>query len=352
MHRLPAFHLFLGKFRICFVFLCCACFCACSTTILSNPRHTPTSVSRAGTPLHYYSDQLVASAIAWSPDSKHVAILGMEGFDKFFVQVWNLSLGKKEVTYQEQFVSNGPVLAWSPDGQRIASGGEVIHIWNAATGQTQITYTSSTTGFYFVSALAWSPDGSRIALAGSRTHGPDQVQVWDIRTGQMLWKAVMQARVRAVAWSGNGKWLAVANEIAVQLRDPGTGQVLQSYSGYTGVVTSISWSPDSTYLASSESGGTVRLQSVSSGQSRSFFSTGGAEPIFFVSWSPKGRYLAFSPTDDTVQIWDISAKRLIATCSVGGENSVLALDWSPDGTMIATADTSTFEGFEIWRAIP
>lgn len=355
MHRLPTFHLFFGKFRICCVFFCCACLSACNTTTPPNARSTPTSVSQAWTLLHYYSDQLVASTIVWSPDSKHVAVLGTEGLDKSFVQVWNLSSGKKEVTYQErQFVSNGPELAWSPDGQRIASGGDVIHIWNAATGQTQESFTSSATGFDSVYALAWSPDGSRIALAGFRTQKPAQVQVWNIRTDQMIWKADLPAGVRAVAWSGNGKWLAVAIDTAVQVRDPGTGQLQQSFSDYIGVVTDISWSPDSAYLASSEAGGTVRLLSIASGQSRLFFSTNGAGPILFVAWSPNGKYLAFSPTDhyDTMQIWDISAKRHIASCSVGGYNSALTLAWSPDGTMIATADISTFEGFEIWRAIP
>ncbi len=325
MHRLPAFHLLLSNFRILFVFLCWVCLCSCGTTIPSNIKYTPTSVSQAGTLLHAYSDQLVASVIAWSPE---------------------------EVTYPEQFVSNGPELAWSPDGTRIASGGEDIHIWNAATGQTQISYTSSTTGFNAVNALAWSPDGTRIALAGARTQEPDQVQVWDIRTGKMVWEVAMQARIQVVDWSGNGKWLAIATEIAVQLSDAETGKIMNTYSGYIGVVTSISWSPDSNYLASSESGGTVRLQNVSTGQSRPFFSTDGAEPIIFVAWSPKGRYLAFSPIDDTVRIWDTSTKHLIATCSAGGQNSAMAVAWSPDGTMIATADTSRIEGFEIWRAIP
>jgi WD40 repeat protein len=62
-------------------------------------------------------------------------------------------------------------LAWSPDGQRIVSGGEdrTAQVWEAATGKTLLTYDNTRAP----AALAWSPDGKRVASVASKT-----VRVW------------------------------------------------------------------------------------------------------------------------------------------------------------------------------
>lgn len=65
------------------------------------------------------------------------------------------------------------VVAWAPDGQRIASGGDdtTVQVWNAADGGTRFVYRHHTQE---VRAVAWSPDGTRLASGGAdRT-----VQVW------------------------------------------------------------------------------------------------------------------------------------------------------------------------------
>src|SRR5258708_1431741 len=72
-------------------------------------------------------------------------------------------------------------LAWSPDGQRIASGSddETVQVWDTANGSHSLTYHGHT---LVVNAVSWSPDGTHIA-SGSR----DQtVQVWEATTGKTV----------------------------------------------------------------------------------------------------------------------------------------------------------------------
>ena len=63
------------------------------------------------------------------------------------------------------------VVAWSPNGKRIASGSRdtTVQVWDAATGRRDLLYSghSSTVG-----ALAWSPEGNRIASVA------EDIEVW------------------------------------------------------------------------------------------------------------------------------------------------------------------------------
>jgi len=56
-------------------------------------------------------------------------------------------------------------LAWSPDGQRIASGDSSgqVHIWHSQTGVQLLTFQAHQAG---VSSLGWAPNGQHLASAG------------------------------------------------------------------------------------------------------------------------------------------------------------------------------------------
>ena len=83
-------------------------------------------------------------------------------------------LGTTLITYPGHTYETGVLaVAWSPNGQRIASGSgdKTVQVWDAATGDIVFTYHGHTKG---VEAVAWSPDGQRIASASN----DDTVQVW------------------------------------------------------------------------------------------------------------------------------------------------------------------------------
>ena len=70
-------------------------------------------------------------------------------------------------------------MAWSPDGERLATGSadQTAKVWGAASGQELL----SLRGYnYFVTSVAWSPDGKRLAtVSWDKT-----AKVWEAASGQ------------------------------------------------------------------------------------------------------------------------------------------------------------------------
>lgn len=87
----------------------------------------------------------------------------------------------------QHFTYNGhkdyvSAVSWSPDGKRIASGGDdmLVQVWDALNGQHAYTYRGHADTYpgHFtsgaVNTVAWSPDSSHVA-SGSNDN---TVQVW------------------------------------------------------------------------------------------------------------------------------------------------------------------------------
>ncbi len=104
------------------------------------------------------------------------------------------------------------VVAWSPDGSKIAYGGndKLVYIADAQTGETIRTYTQHTST---IVVLAWSPDGSKIASAASS--GDNRVRIWDSVTGDTVKTITAPVSFTAVAWSPDGSKVAVSRRDGV-----------------------------------------------------------------------------------------------------------------------------------------
>jgi WD40 repeat protein len=108
-------------------------------------------------------------------------------------------------------------------------------------------------------SVAFSPDGRRLATGGEA----NTVKIWDVQTGQPLRTLEgHRGEVYTVAFSpvGHGRWVASAGEDStVKIWDSLTGTLVRSFRGHTGLVSSLAFSPDGQRLVSGSRDKTVKI---------------------------------------------------------------------------------------------
>jgi WD40 repeat protein len=215
-------------------------------------------------------------------------------------------------------------VAFSPDGQTLASGSEdqTVRLWDVKTGQVRASLQGHTDG---VNAVAYSPDGQTLASGSAdRT-----VRLWDVNTGQV--RASLQGHtdgVNAVALSPDGLTIASGSyDQTVRLWDVNTGQVRASLQGHTGGVMSVAFSPDGQTLASGSADRTVRLWDGKTGQTRATLPR-------HTGWV---RAVAFSPDSKRVFGWAVNDKLLAWTVSDGQPTDPVNPPWRSPGPAVVTS---------------
>ncbi len=160
-------------------------------------------------------------------------------------------LGTPLVTYHGH-TTGVEAVAWSPDSQQVASASDdgIVQVWEARTGKLTVTYRGHHGA---VTAVSWSPDGRVIASAGT----DDTVQLWEATSGTPIftYQSAGKQSIKDVAWSHQGKLVALVERGDVIVWDAATGQVVFRYQGQEPVpITTLAWSPDDQRIASGSYG--------------------------------------------------------------------------------------------------
>ena len=139
---------------------------------------------------------------------------------------------------------------------------------------------------------------------------------------------------RAMAYSPDGTWLAVAGSIGIWLYDAQSGNEIALFMGHTDGIRSVAFSSDGGMLASGSGDQTVRLWDMDSRQGKSTL-IGHSSVVLSVSFSPDGKALASGGGDDTVRLWDvdIGQEKYILT---GHTTEVNSVAFSPNGSTLAS----------------
>jgi hypothetical protein len=181
-----------------------------------------------------------------------------------------------------------------------------------------------------VSAVAFSPDGRTLAVGQK-----DAVALVDVGSREVRERiAGTFGQVAALAWSPDGQRLAVGGYQALEVWDAEAKQRLQPLGGHRGVVTGVAFSPDSRRLVSVSDDESARLWDIAAGSSTVL--SGHQYPIHGVAWSADGQRIAtaagdeFRPTKAGEVILRDAAGAPLKTWT-DHTRAALSVTFSPDG---------------------
>jgi WD40 repeat protein len=246
-----------------------------------------------------------ADSVAFAPDGGSLVTGSLwEG-----ASLWDAATGKRLRTFRPD--GPGPTAGVRLSGGRpllvAGTAGERLIFWEAATGKLHPhSFTSQldpTASFRPVLPYALSPDGSTAAVLPDLA-AIEPVLLWDFRKGLELRRTAV--RGTPVAFSPDGRLLAIRATDGFVLVDTKTGKEARRIRGPAASVQDIAFSPDGHMLATAGNDGMVRLWETVSGQQRRVFK-GHGQRVLCVAFSPDGTRLASGSEDLTALVWDVYA---------------------------------------------
>jgi WD40 repeat protein len=181
-------------------------------------------------------------------------------------------------------------------------------------------------------AVAWQPAGALFASSGQ----DGEVRLWDSRTLQSRVIHAAAEWSEHLAFSGNGRLLAVAN--ASRLHVFGSSGAEQAMiADHTGNIAALAWRPRLTEVAAACNGG-VQLHRLGTSGDGAQVVTRAYEwkgACLTASWRPDGSVFASGLQDGTVHFWNIAAGTQSQMKGYGAK--VAHTGWSANGKYLATA---------------
>lgn len=240
---------------------------------------------------------------------------------------WRRDVG----TTHGEVMTRDDVVAWSPDGGRLAIGGgsRPLRVWygdGPEPDPSQSGSVATVSGSSLSTSVAWSPDGCTLA-AGML----DKVV--------HLWREQLEGTSEAWSYAQGHRPLV-----------PPEWVPLATLAGHTGAVTSVAWQPDargegSARLASGSADLSLRVWGREEDEDDSPWCElvvfrGHRETITAVAWDPEGDRLLSASGDGTVALWSMSSGDSMPVAQLANHtDSVTTASWySGDGrAMILTA---------------
>jgi WD40 repeat protein/DNA-binding SARP family transcriptional activator len=235
------------------------------------------------------------------------------GSDDGNAKIWDISEGgaREQLTLAGEPFDGMPGVAFSPDGQQVATGDidfAAIAIWDVREIGTGEWATVPTTN----AQADLTRDGRQLVTLG----GEQQIDVWDATDGTSIRSIADDRTSAAVGWVAANPAHPLVAATVDDTSDGGGGGTATVWATDTGAqafvvphehdMSDVSWSRDGELLASSDFGGFINVTD-RSGSVLATLRDAQGRPFEDLRFSPDGRHIAVStwtPRARHVSIWD------------------------------------------------
>jgi WD40 repeat protein len=215
--------------------------------------------------------------------------------------------------------------AWSSDGKVLVIVGGEGSVQRLGTATEAAEVIGRHEGGAL--AVAWQRAGRLFASSGQ----DGSVLLWDSRTFEARRIHEADEWSERLAFSDNGRWLAIATGRALQLFDD-NGQLQHRLTGHTGTIAALAWRPKANELAATGNGG-ARIHRIDSRvESRDFPASGAC---LTANWNTDGRLLAAGMQDGSIFLWNMASGTHSQIPGLGAR--VFATEWSANARYLAAA---------------
>jgi WD40 repeat protein len=312
---------------------------------LVSPIASSTTASRivSTTPvLIFEGHHQIVRVVAWSPNGRYLA----SGGDDDQLLVWGIDgVVRQRVDHPTAVTA----LAWSPESERLVTGaGNQVTFLTALSGMTLASFPHG--HFSTVTGLAWAAHNEQQVVSGALDQ---RAIVW--QTTQYQPQTIFTrhaAPIESATWAADGQTIASSSHGGVvRVWDAESGQEVHPlYQDVRLPMRAAAFAPIGMQLAVGGDDGVIRLWNGLLCQHIGPI-TGGTicldtprrlrssrSPNRSLAWSPDARYLASGSDDGTFSLWDpAQGQKPLLTIPVQPGSAVHSLVWLPAGHQLATA---------------
>lgn len=239
------------------------------------------------------------SSVAINPSGEWLTF-GAKKLGQLLVWEWQ---SESYILKQQGHYFDMNTLAYAPDGQNIATGGDdgKIKLWNTASGFCFVTFTEHTSS---ISQVEFAKQGQVLFSASldGTVRAFDLVRYRNFRT----FTSPFPTQFSCLAVDPSGEVVAAGSHdsFEVFMWSVQTGKLLDVLTGHEGPISSLAFSPTGNLLASGSWDKTVRVWTVF-GRSRAVEPYQLSAEVLAVTFRPDGKELAASSLNGQILFFDV-----------------------------------------------